>query len=163
MTASPPHPDYPDETAHLRAVGYWRPMDRRRTSSRPDPRELVDTTRSPQERAELVSRLRAGTVLFRWLGSSTCRFCGLRPNGNTCLTDGVNVWPEGLAHYVEAHDVWVDLAPMVHALKHGLALCGAGAPSSWPDGVRWVSFQDRNVLTFTTCRACHDALARTSP
>lgn len=115
------HPDYPDDTAHLRAVGYWRPMDRRRKSSRPDPRALVDTTRTPQERTALAAHLRAGTVLLRWLGSSTCRFCGLRPNGNTCLTDGVNVWPEGLAHYVEAHDVWVDLALTGHTL-------------CWPDG-----------------------------
>lgn len=160
MTASPPHPDYPLETTHLRAVGYWRPMDRRRKSPRPDPRDLVDATRTPEERAELVARLRAGTVLFRWLGSSTCRFCGLRPNGNTCLTDGVNVWPEGLAHYVEAHGVWVDLAPVVHTLKYGLALCGAGDPSSWPTGVRWISFRDADASALTTCPACLDALAK---
>ena len=160
MTASPPHPDYPLETTHLRAVGYWRPMDRRRKSPRPDPRDLVDATRTPKERAELVARLRAGTVLFRWLGSSTCRFCGLRPNGNTCLTDGVHVWPEGLAHYVEAHGVWVDLAPVAHALKHGLAICGAGMPSAWPVGHRWVSFDDPGGTTLTTCQGCREALAK---
>lgn len=34
-----------------------------------------------------------------------CRVCGVR-NGSAELTDGENfVWPEGLAHYVESHDV----------------------------------------------------------
>lgn len=160
MMALPPHPDHPTETAHLRAVGYWRPRDRRRKSAYPSPHDLVDHTRTPDEREALVARLRAGTLLYTWLGSSTCRFCGLRPNGNTCLTDGVNVWPEGLAHYVEAHGVWVDLAVVVHVLKHGLALCGAGAPSAWPAGSRWVSFQDPEASTLTTCPACLAALAK---
>lgn len=38
-------------------------------------------------------------------GTSFCRVCG-QANGSAELTDGVRfVWPEGLAHYVEAHNV----------------------------------------------------------
>lgn len=38
-------------------------------------------------------------------GTSLCRICG-QANGSAELTHGVRfVWPEGLAHYVEAHDV----------------------------------------------------------
>jgi hypothetical protein len=37
-------------------------------------------------------------------GAAACRLCGA-PNGYATLTDGVHVWPEGLAHYVLAHAV----------------------------------------------------------
>jgi hypothetical protein len=38
-------------------------------------------------------------------GTSLCRICG-QANGSVELTDGVRfAWPEGLAHYVEAHNV----------------------------------------------------------
>jgi len=41
-----------------------------------------------------------------YFGGSTCRFlCENKSVGNKELTDGVWVWPEGLAHYVEVHDV----------------------------------------------------------
>lgn len=51
----------------------------------------------------------------------------------------------------------------VHILKHGLALCGAGAPSSWP-GDRWESFKDTTLeadATCPTCRLAHPLTAST--
>ncbi|GHH42120.1 hypothetical protein GCM10017774_37860 [Lentzea cavernae] len=44
-------------------------------------------------------------MFVAFAGKSICRFCG-RDNGSTELTDGVNfVWPDGLLHYVEDHNV----------------------------------------------------------
>lgn len=101
------HPDYPERAdTGLLFVGYWRSMDRRRKKDPdPYPLDLVDHSWDPQTRSRVVEHLRSGRVWHTWVGSSTCRFCGKRPNGNTCLTDGVFVWPEGLAHTVESHGV----------------------------------------------------------
>jgi hypothetical protein len=41
----------------------------------------------------------------------------------------------------------------VHVLRHGLALCGAGVPASWPAGDRWVSEGD-NVHADASCLDC---------
>jgi len=44
---------------------------------------------------------------------------------------------------------------MIHILKEGLALCGAGAPLDWPAGDRWVAFNED--LSKATCRGCMSA------
>jgi hypothetical protein len=47
----------------------------------------------------------AGTRTDRtYMGYSQCRFCGIQ-NGSGEFTDGLLIWPEGLAHYVEKHHV----------------------------------------------------------
>lgn len=56
----------------------------------------------------MATYLRAGAVVQSYLGFSWCRFgCGVANNtmGVADLSDGEWVWPEGLAHYVEAHHV----------------------------------------------------------
>jgi hypothetical protein len=40
-----------------------------------------------------------GTILACAAGVARCRLCG-RANGAVEFTDGMYVWPEGLAHYV---------------------------------------------------------------
>lgn len=116
---APHHPDYPDQHTELRYLGFWRSMDRRRTRDPfPDPLEFVDPEWSTFERAMTAEYLRTGgRVLYTWLGSSTCRVCGLRPNGTTCLTDGVYCWPEGLAHAVEEHGVRPPAEFVDHAIR----------------------------------------------
>jgi hypothetical protein len=61
---------------------------------------------SPDLVALLSSYLRGGREHSTWMGS-TCRICG-KANGSRCMTDGMFVWPEGLAHYVEDHHVALD-------------------------------------------------------
>jgi hypothetical protein len=83
-------------------IGYWRSDQ---DPSWPDPAELVDTNWDPNERALVASYLEAGTVVVTYMGYSPCRLCAKRDNGSVELTDGVYVWPNGLAHYVAEHSV----------------------------------------------------------
>jgi hypothetical protein len=118
----------------LKAVGYWRPsedmlqrelecgyggkarkivsqMAARRKWRRhplPNPACLVWAGWGPAELPGVLAYLRAGQEWIRFNGWSYCRFgCGIDPIalGDRDLTDGVWVWPEGLAHYVETHSV----------------------------------------------------------
>jgi hypothetical protein len=70
-------------------------------------RAFVDPAIDPGERARVSRYLRGGTPWVAAGGFSVCRVCG-DANGSAELTDGTHlVWPEGLAHYVEAHNVWL--------------------------------------------------------
>jgi hypothetical protein len=56
-------------------------------------------------REKVAARLDQGDRTDRaYMGYSQCRLCGCR-NGSGERTDGVFVWPEGLAHYVREHRV----------------------------------------------------------
>jgi hypothetical protein len=124
-----------DDIGSLKAVGYWRPsedmlqrelecgyggrpreeiaaqMTARRKWRRhplPDPACLVWAGWNPAELPGILAYLRAGQEWIRFNGWSYCRFgCGIAPSalGDRDLTDGVWVWPEGLAHYVGMHAV----------------------------------------------------------
>jgi hypothetical protein len=107
----------------LKLIGYWKPLARpspRRLPRPPridvpdhgwpDVRELVDPGWRPGDRARIVRYLRAGHLLWGFLGNSTCRFdCGINRHacgtGSCERTDGEWAWPDGLAHYVERHAV----------------------------------------------------------
>lgn len=108
----------------LEAVGYW--FNDRAPSAYPRPQRLVGPW-DPEERARVVSYLRAGDELESYRGTSYCRFACGTPSaemGSLDLTDGRFAWPEGLAHYVEAHGVQLPAHFVAHAL--------AGAPRTPP-------------------------------
>lgn len=84
----------------------------------PNPQDFVDRQWAESERAAVVSFLRAGTRAGSWLGWSTCRCCG-KPNGSLDFTDSVYIWPEGFAHYVEAHAVRPPAEFVDHVLARG--------------------------------------------
>jgi hypothetical protein len=89
-------------TRSLRLIGYWLGPE---APGWPDVRAFVDPSLDSALRDRAVAYLRGGTVFVAAAGTSICRICG-QSNGSAELTDGVGfVWPEGLAHYVEAHDV----------------------------------------------------------
>ena len=86
-------------------VGFWfdGPF-----STFPNPYDLVDTKWNATERERVVRYLCAGKQAMAWMGYSWCRFeCGIDDSamGVLDLTDGIWIWPEGFAHYVEKHDV----------------------------------------------------------
>jgi hypothetical protein len=100
--------------APLKAVGFWlknEDWSTDRSSDQPDPRRLTWRSWRPHERPAILNYLRAGSVEGAYAGFSYCRFrLWLTPPphmGSRDLTDGEWVWPEGVAHYVERHAVWL--------------------------------------------------------
>ena len=82
-------------------VGYWLGPS---APGWPDVRDFVDPSWDNAERRAVLDWLRAGESFLHMWGYSRCRFCDIL-NGTRELTDGVYVWPEGLAHYIFAHEV----------------------------------------------------------
>jgi len=106
------------EPEPLKLIGYWyNPYDEHRW---PHPRRLrfrwEDNLKS-----RIVDYLQAGRVCAVYRGWSYCRFWYGR-NGHRELTDGVFAWPEGLAHYVAAHDVRLPEEFVQHARSMGFAI-----------------------------------------
>ncbi|GID46634.1 hypothetical protein Aca07nite_39090 [Actinoplanes capillaceus] len=87
----------------LRAIGYW--LGPWMHDDLPDVNTFIGGSSAAEERSAVAAYLRSGTTFVATAGFSVCRICGIR-NGSTELTDGEHfVWPEGLVHYVEEHDV----------------------------------------------------------
>lgn len=102
----------------LEAVGYW--FNDLAPSSYPRPQRLVGAWRR-RDRTLVLAHLRSGVVFESYRAKSFCRFrCGVTPArmGHRDLTDGLWVWPEGLAHYVEAHSVRLPERFVAHAIAH---------------------------------------------
>lgn len=88
----------------LLLLGYWN--EKKDFPQLYHPKYLIDCEWEKPNRAKIVEYLRNGIRIHEELGYSHCRFKNCLPNeemGNAELTDGVWIWPEGLAHYVELH------------------------------------------------------------
>jgi hypothetical protein len=114
-------------------IGYWRreagggwAADERW----PSPVDFVDPAWDEIERDVVAEYMSRGFVARACMGMSPCRFCG-RDNGSLELSDGVYVWPEGLAHYVAEHDVRLPGQFVSHALSMTEALESADRDESW--------------------------------
>lgn len=108
------HPNCPRDPEI--AIGYWRAVGRTYGSEPEipfDPQDFVDPAWDPAERDLVIRYLEQGKIKHQWRGISPCRVCGCS-NGSQCLTDGVYVWPQGLAHYVRAHNVRPPVAFVDH-------------------------------------------------
>jgi hypothetical protein len=68
------------------------------------PRHLVDPGWASAEQPQIVRYLSEAPAIAHFCGLSYCRF-GCGANGSAERSDGVWVWPEGLAHYLDRHDV----------------------------------------------------------
>ena len=101
----------------LEVLGWW--FSPFAPSTLPRPQALVGGW-EPRARELVLRYLRAGKVLVRYPDASFCRFdCGETAMGMSDLTDGRYVWPEGLAHYVERHDVRLPEPFVAHAVACG--------------------------------------------
>jgi hypothetical protein len=91
----------------VRAVGFWRRAEADE-SDLPHPSQLVEPGWAGDDLARVANYLRSGRTYVPYRGYSFCRFaCGVEDAsmGSRDLGDGVWLWPEGLAHYVECHSV----------------------------------------------------------
>jgi hypothetical protein len=94
-------------------IGYWRSA---LEPGWPDPRDFVDATWDESEREAVATYLRRGGFEpWAQCGVSWCRFCGA-DNGSSERSDGVYLWPEGLAHYIRRHNVRLPATVIEHLL-----------------------------------------------
>lgn len=122
------HPDQPGKQTGLRYVGYWASSadpeaDRylqQHGLELPWPEDFVCSDWGDDVRAVVLEHLRGGEPVEYWRGNSTCRFGCDIDNGSRDLSDGTYVWPEGFAHYVEAHNV----KPPQEFIRHVYAIRG---------------------------------------
>ena len=117
------------------AIGYWHSYGP--FASLPHPQSLVDPTWEPRRRRKVVKYLKSGLTWRLYMGFSTCRFC-CAANGATDLTDGVWVWPEGLAHYIEKHAVRLPDEFVAHADRNRFQIRGTLHSELQP--ANWRSF-----------------------
>lgn len=82
----------------MKRIGYWD------EDGITEPQDYVDTSWRGTDRLRVISHLSAGMFAEGWFGYAMCRVCETE-NGAVCLSDGVWIWPEGYAHYVEKHAV----------------------------------------------------------
>jgi hypothetical protein len=95
----------------------------------PRPQMLVSRW-DAEERAAVSRYLRGGRTLASFPEVSFCRFaCGERNMGRHDLTDGTFVWPDGLVHYVDTHDVRLPERFLAHVLARGAEI----APFMMPE------------------------------
>ncbi len=86
----------------LHAVGFWRSE---REPHLPDPNDHVDPHWNPTERTAALQYLQTqATGQLSMRGYSPCRICGQR-NGSREYSNNLMRWPQGLAHYIQDHNV----------------------------------------------------------
>jgi hypothetical protein len=96
----------------LEIVGYW--FHELAPDDLPLPQRLVRRWRA-NDRVLVLAYLRGGCTLVRYRAAARCRFAGCAQDvGRRDLTDGVFVWPEGLAHHVECHGVRLPAHVVAH-------------------------------------------------
>ncbi len=88
----------------LKAIGFWRD-DHGIFVNFPQPQRLVRRGWHADDREQILTYLRSGFACAIFCGWSSCRFGCAPGNGCSDFTDGEWLWPEGLAHYIECHDL----------------------------------------------------------
>ena len=100
----------------LKRIGYWTAGEQ--PPVYPHPARLVDPLWRCADRARIVAYLQSGLCIASALGHSWCRVCRMRGKemGSGEFSDGEWLWPEGLAHYIEAHQVRLP-EPVVESME----------------------------------------------
>ncbi|PJJ59083.1 hypothetical protein [Hymenobacter chitinivorans] len=113
----------------LLGFGFWRSLAE---PLLPDPAWFVDAHWAASERQMVLAYLRQGRPLQQWMGQSWCRLgCGNTTLGSADLTDGTYCWPEGLAHYLEQHQLRLP-AEIIHHIRAQSAFPSAQAQAIAP-------------------------------
>jgi hypothetical protein len=90
-----------EPTDDLQPVGFWYSE---REPWLPHPRKSVAPGWSDSQRAAVIDYLLRPEDVVYYAGLSPCRMCD-RLVGSREFTDGAWVWPEGLVHYLDVHQV----------------------------------------------------------
>jgi hypothetical protein len=103
-------------------IGYWKESI---FDPLPEPQRMVVHGWDPAERTKVADYLRTkGDPCDASYGYAHCRFeCGITDEEMGCrdLSDGIYVWPEGFAHYVEKHNVQPPDEFIAYVLRGGSA------------------------------------------
>jgi hypothetical protein len=125
----------------MKKIGFWWRSDfghLKEYANLPKAQDHVDATWDADERSLVAAYLldeQFENESYR--GMSQCRFCGCF-NGSRDYTDGTYLWPQGLAHYLIAHEV----KPPQDFIDHVLA---KRRPKKEPsDGARRAALRDPN-------------------
>ena len=99
----------------LRILGYWSAGSHIMVGcdGLPDVRRFVQPDWPHKE--QVVTYLRNAPKVISYRGLSMCRICK-KMNGSIEQSDGVYLWPGGLAHYIEDHDVVLPDEFVTHVL-----------------------------------------------
>jgi hypothetical protein len=116
----------------LKLIGYWSDGDHDQDSPFITPHRLVDPPWAREDRPRVVQYLSQAPLVVHAGGFSLCRF-GCGPNGGSEHSDGVWLWPEGLAHYVQHHDVRLPEEFLSHIRNRGY--CPSPAEETPIDGL----------------------------
>lgn len=108
-------------------LGYWRGDQ---AECWPDPHEFVDPGWEAAEREAVADYLRRGFVARAFMGKSRCRLCG-KFVGSLELSDGSFIWPEGLVHYLDVHEVRLPQRFVSHVLAWSEELETAEINDDW--------------------------------
>ena len=115
-----------------RWFGYWGGKSQSQGEF-PSIEDFTDGTWRPKGKRKLLAYLERAPVIITWAPSANCLVCGCDlGNGSKNHSDGVWVWPAGLAHYVRKHNVVLPAAFAEHIRSHKCRL-----PSE--EEVRWES------------------------
>lgn len=103
------------EPVRLRYMGYWHSL---KSPNLPDPAWFIDAAWDEGEKQKVLQYLKQSfPAPWIYLGRSWCRFrCGKDVAGRGEYTDGTFVWPEGLTHYIEYHQVRLPQEVIDHIL-----------------------------------------------
>lgn len=103
----------------LTMIGYWQSVYE---TDYPDPAWFTDANWDPNIRQQVIQHLQQGRRMpYTYMGQAFCRFHCDGPHagrlGSMEFTDGRYVWPEGLAHYLEAHHLRLPAEVVDHMLQ----------------------------------------------
>lgn len=129
-------------------IGYWHNRD---SPNFPDPAWFVDETWDADERSKVISHLQTATYMpYACGGLSWCRFrCGEKAMGSREQTDGVYLWPEGLLHYIDKHNVkppqqFIDHIMNYKPASHSIDTIDVDIDTDW-----WLQQTGNNHKQFT--------------
>ncbi len=128
----------------MKAIGYW--IKSLRDEKYFPPQAFVGI-QEPVVKDRVIEYLSNGKVYRKYRGFSWCRFrCNLphQEMGACDLTDGKWVWPEGLAHYVDKHDVKLP-TDFVNQTKNTIGFSGDVNSLPLPSDEYWVEWCNKTA------------------